>query len=55
MTEAQIEARVARWTDQADARYLAGQITDAEYRDQLDDIDTWATDAMEWAKREVAR
>jgi hypothetical protein len=42
MTEDQIEQRVERMTDCADRLYMAGRVTDEQYRDMLADITAWA-------------
>ena len=43
MTEHQIEMHVERRIDSLDRRYLRGELSDADYKRQIDEIDAWAT------------
>jgi uncharacterized membrane protein len=45
LTEDQIECRVEKMTDRADARFMGGEIDEPEYKAQLKEIDMWASDA----------
>ena len=42
MTAEQIEMRVCRETDVIDASYMAGRMTEAEYRREISKLDRWA-------------
>lgn len=43
MTETQIETAVEKRMDALDERYLAGRMTDSEYRTAVRALDTWAS------------
>jgi len=43
MTEDQIERLVERYVDAIDLRYMAGKLSDAEYRDAMRAIEAWAS------------
>lgn len=47
MTEDQIERVVERRIDAIDKRYLAGELTEEDYREKIREVD-------EWAKRQSA-
>lgn len=49
MSEHEIECRVERMVDRLDARYMRGELSDAEYRAEMERINQWAK--MEYAKR----
>ena len=42
MTEDQIEFQVERATDRLDKRFMAGEITEAQYREECYAISDWA-------------
>lgn len=50
MTEAQIESRVARMTDEVDRQYLTTPMTEDSYKARLKQIDDWA-----WMQQYSAR
>jgi hypothetical protein len=41
MTAEQIELKAERMMDAADRRYMAGQLTEAEYQDLVDQLNDW--------------
>jgi hypothetical protein len=42
MNEELIERRVEKLVDHLDARYMSGEVTTEEYREQMDAINAWA-------------
>lgn len=42
LTEDQVERQVERMTDRADAAYMAGKMTGAEYKTRMAEIACWA-------------
>jgi tRNA C32,U32 (ribose-2'-O)-methylase TrmJ len=42
MTEEQIERRVEKMVDHLDRVYMAGGMTDEDYRKAMDELDQWA-------------
>jgi len=42
LTEDQIERQVERFTDRADAAFMAGKLTQAEYDARMKEISLWA-------------
>jgi len=49
MSEHEIECRVERMVDRLDARFMRGELSEAEYRAEMERIKQWAE--MEYAKR----
>ncbi len=43
-SEHDIECKVERMTDKVDARYMNGEYSDSQYREELAKIDSWAED-----------
>jgi hypothetical protein len=50
MTEDQIERAVERTTDAIDAQYMAGKLSESEYKDKLSKLDQWAEREYRFAK-----
>lgn len=42
MSEYQIECKVERMVDALDRAYMAGELSDEEYRSRMESIDAWA-------------
>jgi uncharacterized membrane protein len=49
MREHEIECRVERMVDRPDARYTRGELSEAEYRAEMERVKQWAD--TEYAKR----
>lgn len=49
MSEQEIESRVERMVDRLDAKYMRGELSDAEYRSEMERINQWAEE--EYGKR----
>jgi len=49
MSEHEIECRVERMVDRLDARFMRGELSETEYRAEMERITKWADD--EYAKR----
>ena len=43
--EMQIEIKVEKWTDRVDARYMKGELSTEEYRDEMKAISNWSDQA----------
>lgn len=46
-----IESKVEKMTDKVDRRYMDGEYSDSQYREELAKIDSWAKD--QYAKANV--
>lgn len=49
MNEHEIECRVERMVDRLDARFMRGELSETEYRAEMEQITKWAE--TEYAKR----
>lgn len=49
MSEHEIERRVEQMVDRLDARFMRGELSEAEYREEMEQINQWAE--SEYAKR----